>query len=124
MKKLINRLGIKAEATYGARVIPRGFSRSIPWTVTLKRSNPRRQLTTPFFIGIGHSGEPTAEQVLECLVSDALSVEGENSAEAWLYSFGMENTAETRKLFKEVVRQTAKVKRFLGEDFDAFVEAL
>jgi len=75
-------------------------------------------------MGIAHSGEPTAEQVLECLVSDALSVEGENSAEAWLYSFGMENTAETRKLFKEVIRQTKKVRRFLGEDFDVFAEAL
>ncbi len=57
------------------------------WTVQLRYKG--RQMTTPFQMGSAHTGEPTAAQVLSCLISDNESVKGARTFEEWAADRGV-----------------------------------
>ena len=92
------------------------------WRVTLHNPRNRRQMTTYFSKGYGHNGqEPTADEVLACLVSDASGID--QDFEGWADDLGYDpETREAEKIYKAVKRQTAKLERFIGSDDD--MEAL
>lgn len=98
------------------------------YKVTLKRPIPGRQhpalsqLSVPFSKGYGHKGvPPTAEDVLECLRSDACT-DGD-TFEEFCFSLGYDSDSrKAEKLYKAVQRQTDKLRRFLGADL--FTELL
>ncbi|MHC4429759.1 MAG: hypothetical protein ACYS0D_14330 [Planctomycetota bacterium] len=82
------------------------------WKVTL-RCNGRR-LTTEFHQGSAHTSEPTAADVLSCLVSDAASVEYEDSFEAWAESLGYDtDSRKAERTYKACTRIRDRVRRFL-----------
>jgi hypothetical protein len=88
------------------------------YKVTLRRKG--RQLTIPFGMGAALTHEPTAEEVLESLASDASSAD--QSFEDWASDYGHDTDSRTAEFtFRQVQAQTAKLKRFLGADFEAYV---
>ena len=90
------------------------------WRVGLKR--PRKQMSLFFSKGYGHGGEaPTAEEVLECLRSDACT-DGD-TFEDFCACYGYDSDSrKAEKIYKAVHRQTDKLRRFLGADL--FTELL
>lgn len=90
------------------------------YKVTLKRTGHRMSL--PFSKGYGHTGAPpTAEEVLECLRSDACT-DGD-TFEEFCFSLGYDSDSrKAERTFKALVRQNTKLHKFLGEDL--FTELL
>lgn len=77
----------------------------------------RRQFTTYFSKGYGHSGkEPTTEEVLDCMASDASGYENARSFEDWCGEYGYdEDSRKAETIFNNVAKQSTKLKNFLGE---------
>lgn len=91
------------------------------WKVTFKRRNvdgQRRQLTTYFSMGYGHNGrEPKAEDVLDCLASDASGYHNARSFEDWASEYGYDEDSRTaERIYKTIERQANRLERFLGSD--------
>lgn len=91
------------------------------WKVTLTRKG--KTLATPYRMGTGHGGEaPTRETVLDSLCSDASSVVNALDFEDWASDFGYDSDSrKAEKVYRECVKQTEKLRKFLGDDFDAYV---
>lgn len=83
------------------------------WKVRLTR--PRRSMTILFSMGKGHNGaEPTAADVLDCLASDASSVDT-NSFEDWCADLGYDvDSRKAERTYRECKRQAEKLSHFLG----------
>lgn len=90
------------------------------WRVTLKR--PGKQMSLHYSKGYGHGGAPpTAEEVLECLCSDACTDGGTFEDFCDYYGYDSDSR-KAEKSYKAVQRQTDKLRRFLGADL--FTELL
>jgi len=88
------------------------------WKATLLRNG--RRLTTEFHQGSAHTSEPTAADVLSCLVSDAVSVEQEPDFEGWAESLGYDaDSRKAERTYKACARIRDRVRRFLP-DHDIF----
>ncbi len=86
-------------------------------TLDARIDGRRSQLTTFFSVGYGWTREPNAEDLLECLASDAASIENARSFEEWAGEMGYdEDSRKAERTFKICQQQAAKLKRFLGED--------
>ena len=117
MSERIQRDHITADirTDYGRR--PDWASWAVDWyTVKLRRNG--RQLTTGF--GTGGIGV-TAESVMECLCSDSASYDQSEDWHEWADDLGMDASPSTRKLYERVQRQARKLRRFLGDDYDAYL---
>ena len=91
------------------------------WIVTLIYKN--RKLTVPFYTGAAIK-EPTAADVLHCLISDTQSVENSNGFEDWATSLGYDpDSRKAEKIYNDCVASSTKVRKLLGKDFDAFAKA-
>lgn len=121
---MIARLGIKVKVTPGTTM---PVSKMDDWMLsayhyTVKLTYKGRSLTTPFFTGKAWNREPNAADVLSSLVSDTSA--GEMTFEEYCSDFGLDR--DSRKAFatwKACVQVAGKMRRFLGEDFDAVAEA-
>jgi len=92
------------------------------WRVTLKHQG--RQMTVPFSQGSAISHEPTAEDVLGCLVSDASGFENARSFEEWCSEYGYDTDSRTaERTYQIIEKQAEKVKRLLGDRYDEAVQA-
>lgn len=85
------------------------------WRVVLRRG--RHQLTVYFSKGYGHNGaEPTVEEVLDCLASDAASVDNARSFEEWAGDFGFDiDSRKAERIYRACGRQATRLRNFLGE---------
>lgn len=130
MEGLCRRFGIKAVAEYGANRKPYDqldeWQKSAhPYRVTLTRKDRdgrKLQLSTDFYCGPAHTKEPSAADVLACLVSDASACSQE--FEEWASDLGMD--ADSRKAeatYRECRKIGEKVLKFLGDDLRRFQEA-
>ena len=94
------------------------------WKVKLQRRRPRRQLTTFFTMGPALNREPGVEEVLDCLCSDASTVDNARSFEDWCSDLGYDtDSRKAEKTFKAVETQTGRLKAFLGDEYEAALEA-
>lgn len=105
------------------------------WRVTLhrrthtgKRYNANKigeaivaRMSLYFSKGYGHNGaEPTAAEVLDCLRSDAWGAD--ELFETWACNCGYDpDSRNAEKIYNTVRRQTARLRKFLGETFDDFM---
>lgn len=115
---------LSARVTYGSRLpVPESFPRgSTAWTVTLRFQG--RQMTVPFYTGPAISQDPTAADVLSCLLSDASSADNARSFEEWASDLGYDtDSRKAEATFKACQRISIKVRKLLGDDFDAFTSA-
>lgn len=89
------------------------------YTVRLRRGT--RTLTTPWAQGLGLTQRPTAEDVLASLMLDASGYDNaEGSFEEWASEYGYsEDSRKAEALYRQVGTLTRKLKRFLGEDYNA-----
>jgi hypothetical protein len=69
--------------------------------------------------GVGHNGaEPTADEVLDCLASDASGVENANGGfESWCDEYGYTDSRRAEKTFKVCEREAQKLNKFLGGEY-------
>jgi len=114
---------VRCDAQYrGVELPPDWPSDAHPYKVVLRYHG--RQLTVPFFTGSGWTREPSASDVLECLVSDASSVDCAQSFEEWASDLGYDtDSRKAEETYKNCVKAAAGVKRLLGNDYQDFLEA-
>ena len=115
IKSFVRQNDIKIIAEYGTVEVPEDFKQSDPWKVTLRMNG--RQMTIPFFKGYGHGGaEPTAEEVLECLISDYSGWDSANDFKDWASDLGLDtDSRKTKRTYQQVEKQSRKLKNFLGQ---------
>ncbi len=90
------------------------------WRCVLRRLG--HQLTTVYSTGRGHGGlKPTADQVLECLLMAAASVQFGAYVYQWSEELGYQVNTETERLFKATNKRAAKLEQFLGDSFEETV---
>lgn len=79
----------------------------------------KRQMTIFFSKGFGLSGEPTAEEILNCVAMDY----SEEDFEDWCGEYGYDtDSRKAEKVYKACKKQTKDAKRLLGENFDTLLE--
>lgn len=123
LKALVNRTpkvtasAVWAESNPHMDDMPAGSSH---WRVTLRYRG--RRLTVPFSQGPAICEDPSAESVLSCLLSDASSAD--QDFEHWADDLGFDqDSRKAERIYRVVQAQTAKLRRFLGEDFSQFMHA-
>lgn len=85
------------------------------WRCILRHG--RRRMTVYFSKGIGHKGtEPTIAEVLDCLASDASTVDNAQGFEDWASDLGYDpDSRKAERTFKAVQRQSDRLRDFLGD---------
>ena len=85
------------------------------WKCLLRAGNSR--MTVTFSMGFGHHGaEPKAEDVLDCLSSDAAGIENAQSFEDWCSEYGYDtDSRKAEKTFKTIEHQAKRLRNFLGD---------
>lgn len=123
MEKLCAQKRVKVEAQYGGVEVPEGWMPGThPYKVTLRME--RRRLTVPFFQGPAHTSEPTAADVLSCLVSDASSFESARSFEEWCGDLGYDtDSRKAERTYKACGDIAHRLRVFLGPHFEEFSQA-
>jgi hypothetical protein len=81
-----------------------------------------RQMSLDFWQGWGISHDPDIEGVIDCLLSDASGAD--QSFENWCRDLGYDtDSRKAEKIYKQVVKQTLRLKNLLGDDFEKFLFA-
>ncbi|MGA9884441.1 MAG: hypothetical protein WBQ34_12045 [Candidatus Acidiferrales bacterium] len=82
-----------------------------------------RKLTTYFSMGYGHNGKaPTAADVLDCLASDAASIDNARSFEDWASDFGYDaDSRKAEKLFKTCEHAAKRLRSFMGDEYESLL---
>jgi|SRR5579864_391102 len=121
LTRVCEELGIHATSVYGGVEVPEDWTPGThAYKVTLRLG--RRTLTVPFFMGPAHCKEPTAADVLSCLVSDAFA--GEQSFEEFCSDFGYDvDSRKAEATWRACAKTAPKLRRFLSEHFDAVAHA-
>lgn len=93
------------------------------WKVTLKHNG--RRMTVPFSQGSAFRNPPSAEDVLNCLTVDAISVENARGVEDWARDLGYDPDSKVAvKTYNLCMRQRKRLLNFLGnEGYRALCEA-
>ncbi len=125
LKTLCNLRNIRIKSIYGgADPNPDWDMDHHPYKVTLYRSTPKRQITVPFYMGLAHTSEPTAADVLSCLVSDTTGVDNAIDFDDWCHEFGYDtDSRKAEKTYKQCKFMASKVHNFLPDDFEDFAKA-
>ena len=91
------------------------------WRVQL--TGPGGKMSLTFTKGSGHGGKrPTLAEVLDCLVTDAQSLEGARSFEEWTRNLGDDpDSRRAERAYRAVVVQTDKLKACLGPAYRRLV---
>jgi len=128
LAELIERDGITAKAERDDTILmadmPPG---STGWRVTLRRKGPyggRHSMTVPFGMGPAHVNPPTAQTVLECLLSDADTVYYANGFEDWADTLGYDPDSRTaERTYLSARKLTTKLETFLAGLFDDYLSS-
>ena len=122
IQQFVNRYRVSASAKWADKNpnmadMPSGSSH---YKVTLRHDG--RQLTVHFSQGPAICQEPTAKDVLNCLVSDACGFDNAQSFEDWASEYGYDaDSRKAERTYKVVERQTTALKRVFGDLFDTLV---
>lgn len=98
------------------------------WTCTLlfDREQPGSlvtTLTTRFYMGVGHGGRrPEAWEVLHALINDAQIVQEYADYGEFATGLGYDNLKMAKQVYDDSVRQTRRLRQFLGSQFDEFLQ--
>lgn len=80
-----------------------------------------RQYSFDFFMGAAIRGEPTAEDTLGCLLSDATA---DPDFESFCREFGYDtDSRKAEKIHTSCLKTREALERLLGDDFEAFMAA-
>lgn len=122
LKNVCDALKITCSAQYGAVEVPAGWTPGTHgYKVTLRFA--RRTLTVPFFMGPAHTKEPSAADVLACIVRDAQIGENDTFEEFCNEMCMDSDSRKAEETYKACVALAPRVHRFLGESFDRVANA-
>lgn len=77
----------------------------------------RRSMVIVFSMGAALSGEPKAEDVLDCLASDAAGYENADDFEAWAAEYGYDtDSRKAERTYRTIKRQREALARVLSPD--------
>ena len=87
-----------------------------------------RRMTVDFWMGRGLDHEPSSWEVLTAMLSDASSYDSASGLEDWASDMGFdldsrEALRRAAKLYRDVERQTERLKKLLGDDYETFLYA-
>jgi len=98
------------------------------WDCKLIRRGPNRSMTVKFWMGPAHVDakgypkKPKADEVLDCLLSDASSAG--QTFEDWCGDYGYDtDSRRAYATWEAVEQQTARLKAFLGAQYEQFLYA-
>lgn len=81
-----------------------------------------RQMTVPFSCGPAIEHEPSAEDVLECLLSDSSGAD--EAFEDWCDDLGYDSDSRrAERTYKLIQAQAIKTRNLLGDEYDSFMAA-
>jgi hypothetical protein len=84
------------------------------WKCTLRTKG--RRMTLYFSQGSAHTREPETADVLDCLASDARTLESSRSFEEWALDLGYdEDSRKAERTYRAVKKQSARLRKLLGE---------
>ena len=85
------------------------------WRVQLRMG--RKRLTTYFSMGVGHkSAKPEADDVLDCLASDAAGFENAESFEGWCDEYGYDpDSRSAEKIYRQCLEHSLALRAALGD---------
>jgi hypothetical protein len=85
------------------------------WRCTIRKG--RRVLTIYFSQGPAVCREPTAADVLDCLASDASSLDSSRGFEDWARDLGYDpDSRKAESTYRAIERQTEGLRRVLGDE--------
>lgn len=121
MTDLCAEMGVALTARHVGRQIDADKWEHDAWKVTLHFQG--RQLTTDFRSGTGHNGEPpSAADVVSSLLLDADS--GDRIFDDFCSDLGYDpDSRKAERIWKACRRMAPKIRRLLGEHFEAFQNA-
>lgn len=92
------------------------------WLCTLKAPD-REPMDVPMRMGLGHHcNEPTREEVLQCVLTDATTVANGETFSEWCRELGYsDDSRKAERMYAAVIRQTKRLRKFLGPAFDTFL---
>ena len=97
------------------RVIDPWYRTASHYRVTLRFGN--RSMSTYFSQGCGIKDNPTADTVLECLISDALCASG--SFEEFCDDCGYDaDSRKAERIYRACANTRARLRRFLGSEYE------
>ena len=90
------------------------------WFCTFSSNTMKHGLKSYFSQGAAHTKPPTAEDVLDCLASDASGVENARSFDDWADEYGYDaDSRKAERTYNLCCKQTDNLRTFLGKtDFD------
>jgi hypothetical protein len=125
LDRLCTTKGVRALTEYGNRDHDKRAAAddwtktATPWTVRLRYQG--RTLTVPFWTGPAITHEPSAADVLFCIVSDTYGYEDAQGFEDWCSAYGYDpDSRKAKAMYRQVEALAGKVKRFLENDLDTF----
>jgi hypothetical protein len=122
LEKLVEDLGITIVCEYGAKNPNPEFKDGHGYTCTLYAKDKRRKLTVDFYQGAAHTSDPSAADVLYCVCSDANF--GEMDFTTFCSELGYsDDSISALKIHKACQKVAPRVRKFLGENFDAVASA-
>ncbi len=85
------------------------------WRVTLRRG--KRRMVTHYSLGWGHNGRaPKAEEVLDCIASDAAGVENARDFSDWCADYGYsDDSRKAERIFRACAAEARQLRRWLGD---------
>jgi len=112
-----NRVSMTSEMVYenpNMEGMPQGSSHH-KCKITARVAGQRRQMTVVFSMGPAHYREPTVAEVLDCLASDAASVENCSGFEDWASDLGYDpDSRKAEKVYRACNLQANKLQNLLG----------
>lgn len=119
LRDRIERDGITAEAKWTEKPAWADFGANW-YKVTLRNGN--RKMTVPFGMGEALTREPTAEEVLDVLISDSSGADNARSFEEWADEFGLDtDSRKAHRSWKQVCEHRDSLILFLGDDYAAYL---
>jgi len=117
IRDFVAKHGITATVARG-EPLPNWGGPHFAYRVTLYMpGDQRRRYTLPFATGTGWTREPTAADVLECLRSDASSVDSARDFEDWARDLGYDtDSRKAESTYRACLKVAARLRRFLGAD--------
>jgi hypothetical protein len=125
LERALREHGIRMEATYVGTESTDGWDHDA-WSCTFRKSGEQGSLTFDYRMGLGLQGnEPKPAEVMDALLSDAVSYDGVASFEEWATEYGYDTDSRRAEgMYRACGETSRRLRTYLGTDvFDALVNA-
>lgn len=118
IKQFVDRNNVRMSCAWtdtNPNIDPKDWARGTSHYRCVLKIGPRR-MTTYFSMGSAYTKEPSAEDLIDCLASDAASIENARSFEDWCADYGYDaDSRKAEKIYKTCARQAARLRNLVGD---------